>query len=135
MSDREELAFEADYETAIAAVEAAEAAIPRHAHTGDGCEFCAFHTGRQAADAGTAAVTRDPAWWAETEMWIATVPVGDTFTADDLTSVVGMPEGSPNQVGARLRSWAQGGSVKPVGFAQAARAQSHGRFLRVWQVI
>jgi len=108
--------------------------IPLHAHTGEGCTFCATRTGDEAKDAGTRAVTRDLAWWEEAEQWLTHQPIGQRFTADDLVSCIGKPVGSANQIGARLRSWAMADLIDPVDVTSAGRAQSHGRLLRVWEV-
>jgi hypothetical protein len=112
-----------------------DGSTPTHAHTGPDCVFCATRNGPAAKAAGTAAVTRDLAWWEEADRWLELQPIGDTFTADDLVSVIGKPVGSPNQIGARLRSWAGQDAIAHVGFAEATRRESHGRVVRIWQVM
>lgn len=107
---------------------------PIHAHTGYDCDFCATRTGPEAKQAATAAVTRDLAWWTEASTWLGCQPIGSTFTADDLVSCIGKPQGSTNQIGARLRSWAMSDRITPVGVTEAGRPESHGRLLRVWRV-
>jgi hypothetical protein len=108
--------------------------IPTHAHTGEGCVFCATRTGQGAKLAGTEAVNRDHAWRDEAERWLRLQVPGDVFTADDLVGCIGKPVGSGNQIGALLRGWATAGRIHMTGVANAGRAQSHGRLIRVWQV-
>lgn len=107
---------------------------PTHAHTGDGCVFCATRDGIAAKLAALKAVGRDYAWWEESDQWLELQPIGTTFTADDLVDCIGKPGGSVNQIGARLRSWASQDAIAPVGFTEATRRESHGRVVRVWQV-
>jgi hypothetical protein len=108
--------------------------IPTHAHTGDGCVFCATRTGEGAKLAGTAAVKTDHAWRDEAERWLRLQVPGDVFTADDLISCIGKPSGSSNQIGALLRAWASAGRIHKYAITTAYSAQSHGRLIRVWQV-
>lgn len=108
---------------------------PTHAHTGDGCVFCATRTGIGAKLAAIKAVTRDPAWWAEADRWLELQPIGDQFTADDLIACIGKPMGSANQIGARLRSWASAGAIVRTGYTEATRKESHGRAVAVWAVV
>lgn len=107
-----------------------------HACGGPYCRVCELtRTGEQAKDKGTKAVSKDPAWWHEAAQWLNTQPLGITFTADDLTNAIGLPHGTGNQVGACIRSWAAADRITPAGYETAARKSSHGRVLRVWQVI
>lgn len=56
---------------------------------------------------------------------------GLQFTADDLTEKVGMPP-KPNMLGGVFVGARQSGQIKAVGYAQATRAASHARVVRVW---
>lgn len=132
MSDFEQLLlFEADFERMTDALEAERAT---HAHTGEGCIFCRDFTGAVAKVNGTTAVTRDLEWWNRSWEWLDDKPAGFRFTADDLVADLGKPEGSVNQIGARLRTWAIAERIDPVGFDEATRPESHARVLRVWEV-
>lgn len=97
------------------------------------CELT--RTSNQAKRLGTSKPTRDPAWWNEAARWINEQPIGTRFTADDLIDAIGMPHGSANQVGAQIRTWGVQDRTEPVGYSEARRHSSHGRVLRVWQVI
>jgi hypothetical protein len=107
-------------------------------HTHDGPDLCLWcdlgHDGRHAAEQGAAALHRDLPWWQEADLWLELQPLGTLFTADDLVSMIGKPHGSPNQIGARLRSWARTRAIHPHGYIEASRKESHGRVIRVWEV-
>lgn len=106
---------------------------PAHACAGDACRYCRpSTTGEAARDRALAATARDMAWWHAADTWLASD--ASRFTADDLVAAIGLPAGSTNQVGARLRAWAVAGRIDPVGFTSATRKASHARVLRVWQV-
>jgi hypothetical protein len=108
---------------------------PDHAHT-DPCVFCATRDGAGARDAGIKATARrDLEWWKRAERWIDGHFDGQTFTADDLTAALDLPEGSPNAVGAFLRTQRLFGVIEAAGFTTATRPSSHGRTLRVWRVV
>jgi len=111
------------------------AKVPTHAHTWDGCVFCDTRTGQEAKAAATKAVTRDEAWWEQSTAWLHRQPIGSRFTADDLVAAIGKPTGSTNQIGARLRSWAFGELIAARDVTEAQRKTSHGRLLRVWEVV
>lgn len=102
---------------------------------GDPCLWCdTTRTGTDAATQGTAAVHRDLPWWQEADLWLELQPIGSLFTADDLVDCVGMPQGSSNQIGARIRGWARQRAIAPHGYTQATRKASHARVVRVWEV-
>lgn len=107
-----------------------------HACGGPYCQVCALtRTGAEAKDKGTKKVSRDEGWWAEAAHWLNERDLYSTFTADDLVADIYLPEGSPNQVGACIRAWAASDRIRPSGYKAANRKSSHGRVLRVWQVI
>lgn len=107
-----------------------------HACGGPHCQVCNLtRTSGEAKAAGTKKVNRDDGWWAEAHAWLELQPLGLTFTADDLVDAIGLPHGSTNQVGAIIRAWAVQDQINPVGYAEARRQSSHGRVLRIWQVI
>lgn len=110
--------------------------VPLHACAGSVCQVCAgSRNGNDAKDRGTKAVNRDPEWVHRAEEWLEVQHAGANFTADDVVCDLGKPQGSPNQIGALLRAWAARGHIRPVGFAEAYRKESHGRVLRIWEVI
>lgn len=107
-----------------------------HACGGPYCRVCELtRTGTEAKNKGTQSVSRDEGWWAEAAQWLNTQPLYLTFTADDLVNAIGLPHGTGNQVGACIRAWAASDRISPSGYKAASRKSSHGRVLRVWQVI
>lgn len=106
--------------------------------THSGCAWCATRTGPAAQAAAVTAIRRDPEWQARADDWLRSLrdfgPTGWLVTADHLVDAVGLPDGSPNQVGAIFQRWARKGWVKAAGHAQATRKVSHGRWLRSWAV-
>lgn len=120
----------------MTALWAEPSATPLHACAGDVCQVCATsRNGNDARARGTAAVKRDPEWANRAEEWLDIQTLGATFTADDVVHDLGKPCGSVNQIGAQLRAWSSRGHIAPIGFVEAGRKESHGRILRVWQVI
>lgn len=106
-----------------------------HACAGHVCQVCELtRTSSAAKDLGTSRPKRDHAWWTEAARWLDRQPIGLEFTADDLVESVGLPHGSPNQVGAIVRTWAVSDLIAPVGYTEAKRHTSHGRVLRIWRV-
>lgn len=107
-----------------------------HACSGASCQVCELtRTSAEAKNLGTSKPKRDPQWWHAAAQWIETQPLGRQFTADDLVEAIGLPHGSGNQVGAQIRTWAVQDRTEPIGYVEATRQSSHGRVLRVWQVI
>jgi hypothetical protein len=130
MSTYEELVFDAMWDQAVEELSAQVI----HAHTEPWCGFCEHRAGKDAKDAAVKAITRDLAWWDEAQRWLGTLEPGTRFTADDLTACIGLPWGSPNQVGAVLRTWSMRERITAVGIHEASRKSSHGRMLRIWEV-
>lgn len=107
----------------------------KHACAGDTCQVCALtRTSAAAKNLGTTKPKKDPAWADEAARYLRALEPWDTFTADDLIREIGLPDGTPNQVGACIRAWAVEGRIQPSGYTAANRKSSHGRVLRVWQV-
>lgn len=107
-----------------------------HACSGvDVCQVCQLtRTSAEAKNLGTSRVSRDPAWWNQANEYLQQLHRGDTFTADDLTHHIGLPDGSPNQVGACIKSWVAQKRINHSGYKAARRKSSHGRVLSVWMV-
>lgn len=107
-----------------------------HACAGTECGVCASSTtAKQAADRATLTVSSDREWANRAEEWLELQALGTRFTADDLVADEGKPMGSANQIGATLRTWARRGHIQAVGFYEATRKESHGRVIRVWEVV
>jgi hypothetical protein len=101
---------------------------------GGACSWCsAASSGFAAGRRASSAVTVDPEWKARAEAWLERQPTGTRFTADHLVAAVGLPHGSPNQVGATIRAWA-GHRIRAIGAELSTRRECHGRLVRVWQV-
>jgi hypothetical protein len=104
-----------------------------HACAGEHCQVCQrTNTGQQAKKAGTASVRRDETWWDAAAQWLWNMPSGTQFTADDLREAVGRPQGSGNQFGACIRSWAVADKILHHGYAQSREKSNHGHVHRVW---
>ena len=104
-----------------------------HACAGDHCQVCQrTNTGQQAKKLGTAIVKRDESWWAAAAKWLWEMPSGTQFTADDLREAIGRPEGSGNQFGARIRSWAAADKIIHYGYGQSRVKSNHGSVHRIW---
>ena len=104
-----------------------------HACAGEHCQVCQrTTTGQQAKKIGTASVTKDEAWWDAAAKWLWEMPSGTLFTADDLREAIGRPQGSGNQFGACIRSWAVAEKIIHHGYGQSRVKSNHGSVHRVW---
>ena len=107
---------------------------PTHGCAGDVCQVCELaRTPADAKTLGTARPKKDNRWWTEAGRFINQLGVGALFTADDLVELIGLPDGSPNQVGACVRAWAAGDLILAHGFEESTRKSNHGRIVRVWR--
>jgi hypothetical protein len=111
----------------------AQARSTTHGCTGPGCTFCEWLDGRAAKARAVDAVRFDPRWRHEANQW-RVEHVGDTVTADDLIAAIGLPDGSPNQVGALFRQWATMSVVRQAGTESSRRDTNHARRIIRWQV-
>ena len=106
--------------------------------TSSGCAWCATRTGLQAQGRAVTAIRRDPEWQARADDWLRELrdfgETGFLATSDALVEAIGLPDGSPNQVGAIFPRWARKGWVKAAGHTQATRKEAHGRWVRTWAV-
>jgi len=64
----------------------------------------------------------------------ALIDGGHPFTADDLVERVGMPPVA-NMLGGTFIGASKAKRIKPVGYAQATRPESHARIQRIWQAV
>ena len=107
---------------------------PAHGCAGDVCQVCALtRDGQQAKTRGTARTKKDARWWVEAGRFLNTLSPGALFTADDLVELIGLPDGSSNQVGACVRGWAAADLIKAHGYEESTRKSNHGRVVRVWR--
>ena len=107
---------------------------PTHGCAGDSCQVCQLvRDGQQAKRLGTSKPKKDARWWVEAGRFLNTLAPGALFTADDLVDVIGLPDGSPNQVGACVRAWAAGDHIVAHGYEESKRKSNHGRIVRVWK--
>lgn len=85
---------------------------------------------------GMARVLANPtnAEWKEAfcEGVIRLAQTGIPFCAEDVVSVVGMPPGNPNAIGAAINALARQGWISRRGIKPATRAKAHGRYVSVW---
>lgn len=98
------------------------------------CVWCSTRTGDGARAAGQDAVTVDLEWNHRADAWLGQLYLGVVVSADDLVAEVGLPTGSPNQVGAKFSSWAKARRIRPEGVTTSRRRESHGRLMRTWKV-
>ena len=106
---------------------------PTHACAGSVCQVCqTTKTPQQAKRAGTASVKRDEAWWQEAAQFLRHLVAGDVFTVDDLRLAIGEPEGSGNQFGACIRTWAASDKIIHHGYQPSRIKSNHGHMVRVW---
>jgi len=104
-----------------------------HACTGPGCHFCEWLDGRAAKRKATDAVRFDPRWRHEANEW-RREHIGARVTADDLIDAIGLPDGSPNQIGALFRQWAHMFMCRQAGTVASGRASNHARRVIIWEV-
>jgi hypothetical protein len=76
-------------------------------------------------------------WKRDAEAWLSSLPIGRTFTADDLVAYAGKPDvGSPNVIGAWLAAQSKRGRIAWTGgFQKSSRPEGHSNLQRVWRVV
>lgn len=88
-----------------------------------------------------AAAERAQAWNKKADLFLLSLPLGCTFSADDLIEAIGLvdPESAPtsnNAVGAWMRGKSQAGQIEHTGgWTPSKRALRHGNPQRVWRVL
>jgi len=77
-------------------------------------------------------------WKAAADAWLAGLPAGREFVADDLVRAIGLPDlgvARNNVVGAWTSAKSKLGTIVWTGaFRKSERVQGHGNLLRVWRV-
>lgn len=106
----------------------------RHTHAcgGPACRYCEMRDAPAAKAAALAGVVRDMRWWKAADDWLDARPSNVAFTADDLLDDIGLPDGSSNQVGARLRAWKASDEIYATEYVASRRPSNHGRVLMRW---
>ena len=107
---------------------------PEHGCTGPTCSWCAYQDtiAEQATQEPRAKF--DQAWLRAVTKWRKGLPIGGTFTADDLIATYGHPVGHPNQIGSLFSWWSESGIIKAVGRVPSQRATNNRRSIQVWEV-
>ncbi len=72
------------------------------------------------------------AWQKVARDWFASLPVGMSITADDLTDAIGVPT-SQGAVGAAFAAAASRGLIAPVGMAKSRREGRHNSRTLAWE--
>ena len=107
---------------------------PDHGCTGAMCSFCRYLDDVELR-AQFPRPKNDEAWVRAANHYRIGLPAGTRFTADDLLAAIGYPVGSPNQIGALFRSWAEKELIWRVAEKPSERASNHGRRVYVWERI
>lgn len=80
------------------------------------------------------ALSRDAEWVGAAALYIASRPIGATFTADTLTGALGRPHGpSGAAVGAVFKASSKRGEIRCVGFTPSLRPDRHRNMVRIWE--
>ena len=104
-----------------------------HKCAGPWCRYCESNTGPEAKDLATESTLSDLEWAHRATAYLIYLGPHKRFTADDLTTAVGLPMGSSNQVGALFLKWHKAKLIWPVGYVTSKRSSNHGRVLREWR--
>lgn len=90
--------------------------------------------GEHIADVSTAKVTQFSTWAPKASAWIAGLPLGYQFTAEDLRDACGNPDAN-NAMGAVIRTARQRHLIfnRDGAFVSCARVKRHGAPMRVWE--
>jgi hypothetical protein len=93
--------------------------------------------GEALRDAGIAQTLEAAAhleWRTDAYHWLARLTYGQEITSTDLIEAIGMPPGSPNAVGAVIRSASTQGLIEPTErFIKSNRPNRHAATVRVWR--
>lgn len=95
-------------------------------------QTCKF--GCNVEKAQKAAKKTNEGWATEAMLFVAELPKGATFTADDLTDAVGEAD-STGATGAIFKAAATAKLIREYGYTNSTRKTSHGRVLRIWERI
>ena len=100
----------------------------------DRCRPSEIELARAARDRGMALASANAIPWRDQAMPVLEqlAATGRTFSAADITDVVGLPE-SRNAVGALFGGAARRGLIQRVGFTQATRRERHASTNSLWQ--
>ena len=107
------------------------------------CALCRRANARQVITATpgelmTEALQAKELWVVQAELAVKQlVNTRQQFTADDLVNLVGLPRGvevvnGNNAIGALFRKLSNQNVIRPIGWAKSARADNHGRQVRIW---
>lgn len=108
-----------------------------HACTGLDCPTCASERNSEAMQ-GALNMAND--WVDLANKWFTALPVGYSFTSEDLTDAVGLPAGESgmnrnNAVGAFVRSLSSRNYVKRIDVRSSRKKSSNGAALIVWSKV
>ena len=106
-----------------------------HACAGPSCQYCATMYISAAMDASLSLASD---WRYKADVWFDSLPIGATFTSEDLTAAVGLPSGTEgmnrnNAVGAYLQSLSRKRRIKKVDMVASRAPRSHGATIMLWK--
>lgn len=105
-----------------------------HACAGPSCQFCAWLDGHRAKELAHSRIKLDQRWVHDALDWRQKLEPGTHITADDLIEAIGLPDGTPNQVGYLFATWKSAKVITAVGSVASKRRSNHARELTVWEV-
>lgn len=83
------------------------------------------------------ALAAKASWASEARRWVAGLPAGVRFTADDLIECCGTPTevgvNANNAIGALFLACQSGRLIRSVDRAPSRRRSNHGRWIAVWE--
>ena len=105
-----------------------------HGCSGEGCLTCALPAPM------TAALDHAADWRVKADTWFAGLPVGRTFTSEDITRDVGFPAGEQgmnrnNAVGAFIKALKFHNKINNSGYVTSRNKNSNGAVIGVWSKV
>lgn len=79
--------------------------------------------------------TKDMEWLERATQWRRSLNLHSRVTADDLVDAIGLPVGSPNQIGSLFHTWNKKGYLRFIRTVRASRKSRNSGAQREWEVL
>jgi hypothetical protein len=99
------------------------------------CSWCAQDQTGTTLVRTMESTTKDLEWIERATQWRRSLNLHSTVTADDLTTAIGLPVGSHNQIGSLFHTWHKKGYLKYVRTVRASRKSRNAGTQREWEIL
>jgi len=99
------------------------------------CGWCAQNVEGTTIVRTIESTTKDLEWIERATQWRRSLNLHTRVTADDLTAAIGLPVGSPNQIGSLFHTWHKKRYIKFTGWSKSSRKERNQGSQRIWEVM